>query len=119
MIAKFIERLFGKAMDDAFPALAPLNFRFVWGPALSPLKTELIGLKRNHARGEVELEYMYADWQHGTTYCFSEAPRRLTPEIVKLNRLQARRAQRMLDITAKLERDSKVKGPKPINPGAD
>ena len=119
MIAKFIERLFGKAMDEAFPELAPLCFRFTWGPALSPLKAELLGPKRNVAKGEVELEYLYANFGVRPFYAFHEAPRRLPLEIIKLNRLQARRAQRILDITAKLERDSKVKSPKPINPGAD
>ncbi len=118
MIAKFIERLFGKAMDDAFPELAPLNFRFVWGPALSPLKTELLGLKRNHARDEIRLNELRLAYYAGRTF-FSVHPVyrinvRFNHPMDILEAKQERREARIAVIIAKLERDGKVKSPKPI-----
>ncbi|MFM0165745.1 hypothetical protein PQR39_35615 [Paraburkholderia sediminicola] len=114
------ERFFDKLLRDAFPSVE--QFRFEWGPALSPLKTELLGLRRNHARDEVKLNDMRAEYYAGRTFFAS-------PPIIRLNarwnhpmdRLEAkqeRREARIEQIRAKLERDGRMKGPKPPKPGA-
>lgn len=114
------ERFFDKLLRDAFPSVEPV--RFVWGPALSPLKTELLGLRRNHARDEILLDDMIEERNRyaGAQYFFDVAwrPARSQKGIDRLVSMQDRREARIEQIVAKLERDGRMKGPKPSKPGA-
>jgi hypothetical protein len=106
LITAFFDRFFERLLRDAFAGVEP--FSFVWGPALSPLKTELLGLKRNHARDEIKLSHLYEAWHLTAQYYFSAAPRRLPDPIICIERVQRRREMRMAEIEDKLKRDSRM-----------
>ena len=79
--------------------------------ALSPLKTELLGLKRKHARDEVKLNDIRTDYYAGRTFFppdgFVSMNIRWNHPMDRLEAKQDRRERRMREIEAKLKRDTK------------
>jgi hypothetical protein len=107
LIAKLIERFLDKVLRDAFPGVEPVTF--VYGcHTLGPLRTELLGLKRNHARDEIRLNHLHESWHVTKYYFLGYEPKPYPHSIVKLEMKQRRRAQRMGEIEAKLKRDSRM-----------
>jgi hypothetical protein len=102
-------------LNECFKRVEP--YRFTYGRALSPMRTELLCLKRNHARDEIRLSHMYEAWQLTHQYYFSAAPRLLPDPIVRLELKQRTREKHIAAIVAKLARDGKVKAPKQTAPG--
>jgi hypothetical protein len=105
---RMFERFLDKVLRDAFPGVEP--FKFAYGsPGLGPLRTELLGLKRNHARDEIKLNRLYEECHiYGYSYPWVSAfawPN----ELRRLQDVQDRREQRMRDIEAKLKRDGRLK----------
>ena len=118
---KIFEKMFDKVLIDLFPDVEPM--RFVWGPALSPLRTELLGLKRNYARDEIRLNELREEYYAGRTFFFWAKPSyrlnvRFNHPMDRLEAKQDRREARIAAIAAKLERDGRMKGPKQTTPGA-
>lgn len=115
-----INKLLDRILAQAFPGIEPL--RFVWGPALSPLKTELLGLRRNHARDEIRLNEMREEYYAGRVFFSSPSAIsmgvRWNHPMDRLEAKQDRREARIEQIRVKLERDGRMKAPKPPEPGA-
>lgn len=109
-MANWIERFFTRLLNDAFPGVEPMTFTY--GRALGPLRTELLGLKRNHARDEIRLTAMYEAWHTTRLYYFAGRERRAPYPIDALDRRQRRRERRIAEIEAKLRRDGRMKGPR-------
>lgn len=90
-------------LGEVFPGVQPC--RFVYSPAVSPLKTELFGLRRNYARDQVKLNDLYTDWYAAGGYYFGPVGLaiRFPREIERLEDLQDLRQARIAQIVAKLE----------------
>jgi hypothetical protein len=101
-----IESFFNKLLADAFPGVEP--YRFVWGPALSPLRYELLGLRRNHARDAILINDLLAEWFPGILFIGGYCPAR-PRRVIALEAKQERRERRIEQILAKLARDDRMK----------
>jgi hypothetical protein len=101
-----VEKLFRHLMNEVFPGLVPFDLQC--GPALGPLRTELLGLKRNHARDQIRLNEMCEEHYAGRTFFL---PGRVIatwlPKTAAdmLQEKQDRRERRIEEIVAKLARD--------------
>jgi hypothetical protein len=107
----FLDRFLDKIVHDAFPELPNSKpIKFVFGRrGLGPLRTELLGLKRNHARDEIQLDFMHQQWSMTLLpYYFDTARRRPPDAISRIEHKQRIRVKRMGEIEAKLKRDGRM-----------